>query len=275
MTVPRLRARLNSADPLVMGVLNVTPDSFSDGGLYQSVEQAVDRVGVMIDEGVDIIDIGGESTRPGSIPPTPNEELDRVLPILEAVRTHFDIPISIDTSTPEVMRAALRYKISMINDVRALQRSGAVEAIGDEALVVLMHMQGTPQTMQVNPRYTDVVKDVWTFLSNRIAAVETAGVAKNRLILDPGFGFGKTLAQNLQLIQELPKFLSLGCPVMVGLSRKSSIRQLATDLIAGSVAGALASVSLGAKIVRVHDVGATVSALSVWHELGESKLGAV
>jgi dihydropteroate synthase len=253
-----------------MGVLNVTPDSFSDGGLFQTIDSALARVAEMVSEGADIIDIGGESTRPGSVQPSTQEELDRVLPVLEAVQTEFDCPISIDTSTPALMIEAVSRGVALINDVRALTRPGAHEAVGSEAFIVLMHMQGTPATMQEAPHYEDVVMEVSDFLIERVNALQAAGINEDRFILDPGFGFGKTRLQNMQLIRGIPVLLAKGYPVMIGLSRKSSIQQLASDVVVGSVAGALASRAAGAKIIRVHDVAATISAFNVWREIEQA-----
>ncbi len=254
-----------------MGILNVTPDSFSDGGQFQSLEAALRQTDVMIQGGADIIDIGGESTRPGARRPSQQEELDRVLPILDGVQARFDIPISIDSSTPELISAAASREVAMINDVRALTLPGAVAAVGDFAVVALMHMQGTPKSMQVAPRYQDLFGEINVFFSERIKALESGGICRERLILDPGFGFGKTPDQNFELIRGLSKFSGFDLPVMIGLSRKSSLRTVTDDILSASVAGALAAVAAGARLIRVHDVGATVGALAVWKAIHDER----
>jgi dihydropteroate synthase len=258
--------RLDLSRVAVMGVLNVTPDSFSDGGNFISRDRALAHARAMVAEGADLIDIGGESTRPGAQPVTAQEELDRVIPVIEALRGETDVPFSIDTSKPEVMRAAVAAGAGFINDVYALRAPGALGAAADlQVPVCLMHMQGEPRTMQDNPRYRDVVADVMNFLSGRIAACEDAGIPRRRLVADPGFGFGKTVEQNLALLRGLNAFRDLGVPVLAGLSRKSMIGKL-LDLpverrLHASVALALLAVQNGARIVRVHDVGPTVEAL--------------
>lgn len=254
-----------------MGILNVTPDSFSDGGQFQSLEAALRQIDAMIQGGADIIDIGGESTRPGARRPSQQEELDRVLPILDGVQARFDVPISIDSSTPEVISAAASLEVAMINDVRALTLPGAVAAVGDFALVALMHMQGTPESMQVAPRYQDLFGEINGFFSERIQALELGGINRERLILDPGFGFGKTPDQNFELIRGLSEFSVFDRPLMIGLSRKSSLRTVTDDILSASVAGALAAVVAGASLIRVHDVGATVSALAVWKAIYDER----
>lgn len=261
--------KLDLTRPHVMGILNVTPDSFSDGGHYSQVDAAVQHALTLIDEGIDILDIGGESTRPNATPVTLAQELDRVIPVIEALVAHqINIPISIDTYKPAVMRAAITAGASIVNDVSALQEEGAIAAVADTDVgVCLMHMQGTPQTMQDNPNYADVVKEVCAFLSERVVICQQAGIATNRLIIDPGFGFGKTRAHNITLIQELDKLMQLKLPILVGLSRKSVLGQVTGhDVDArlyASVAAAVISVMKGAQIVRVHDVKATVEALKV------------
>ncbi len=261
--------KLDLARPHVMGILNVTPDSFSDGGHYSQIDAAVQHALTLIDEGVDILDIGGESTRPNATPVTLTQELNRVIPVIEALVAHqINIPISIDTYKPAVMRAAIAAGASIVNDVRALQEEDAIEAVADTHVgVCLMHMQGTPQTMQDNPNYGDVVKEVSGFLSERVTVCQQAGIASNRLLIDPGFGFGKTRAHNITLIQQLNALTQLGLPILVGLSRKSVLGQVTgSDVDArlyASVAAAVISVMKGAQIVRVHDVKATVEALKV------------
>jgi dihydropteroate synthase len=264
-----------SARTLVMGILNVTPDSFSDGGRYLRVDRAVGHAMQMIADGADIIDIGGESTRPGSHPVSADEEIERVVAVIEALRRKTSIVISVDTSKPEVMRAAANAGASIINDVRALRLTGAIEAATELALpVCLMHMQGEPETMQVNPGYTDVVTEVLQFLLLRAERCMAAGIEREQIIIDPGFGFGKTLQHNLSLLAGLHRFVATGFPVMVGLSRKSMVRALAdspgSDLVAGSVTLALYAARHGAHIVRVHDVRQTVEALRIQLALDQS-----
>lgn len=261
------QALLNNR-PLIMGVINVTPDSFSDGGHYTTTKKATELVHRLIEEGADILDIGGESTRPGSQPVSFNEELSRVIPVIEfAVK--WNIPVSVDTSKPKVMRAAMLAGASMINDINALQAPGALEAAADDsAIVCLMHMQGQPDTMQNTPQYKNVVAEVKIFLEQRIQAVMSAGIPPERIIIDPGFGFGKTLEHNLTLLRQLDQFSSINLPILVGISRKSMLGAITgndvSDRIHASVAAALLAVIKGAKIVRVHDVKATHDALSVY-----------
>ena len=252
--------------PIVMGILNVTPDSFSDGGRFIGREAALRRVREMIEEGAQIIDVGGESTRPGAQAVSVEEELARVIPVIEAIRSESAIPVSIDTSKPEVMRAAVDAGASLVNDVRALREPGALTAVADLGVpVCLMHMQGEPRTMQQAPRYDDVVAEVLAFLEERVAACEAAGIPRERIILDPGFGFGKTLDHNLALFRALPRFAATGLPVLVGVSRKSMIGQVlevpVAERLAGSLALASLAVWLGAAIVRSHDVRETVHAV--------------
>lgn len=261
--------RLNLDRPIVMGVLNVTPDSFSDGGRFLEREAALQRAQAMAGEGAALIDVGGESTRPDSRPVSVQEELDRVVPVVERLAATLNVPVSVDTSKPEVMREALRAGAGMINDVRALQISGALEVLADypDAAICLMHMQGTPTTMQHAPRYDDVVAEVGDFLAGRMRACEAAGIRRGRIVVDPGFGFGKTLAHNLLLLRHLDQLLILGAPILVGLSRKSTIGTL-LDLpidrrVFGSVAAAVIAAWQGARIIRAHDVEATVQALKV------------
>ncbi|MFZ2300579.1 MAG: dihydropteroate synthase [Gallionella sp.] len=260
--------RLDLSRPLVMGIVNVTPDSFSDGGLHLLRDAAVAHVQQIISEGADIIDIGGESTRPGAQPVSIQEELDRVMPIIEGLRG-VPVPISIDTCKPQVMRAAVAAGVQMVNDIGALQDAAAMSAVaaGDVA-VCLMHKQGDPQTMQAQPHYQDVVAEVCEFLRGRIAAVTAAGIARERIVIDPGFGFGKTLEHNLALLRHLGKLCELDAPVLAGLSRKSMLGTLTGQdvehRVHASVAAALIAVQRGASIVRVHDVRATVDALKIW-----------
>ena len=250
--------------PLVMGILNLTPDSFFDGGRYTNLSSALKQAEAMIEAGADIIDVGGESTRPGAAPVTESEELARVIPIIEAIRQRFSVPLSVDTSTPSVMRAALTLGVEMINDVRALTRKGALSACAEgDAYIVLMHMQGTPASMQRSPQYADLFGEINQFFEDRIIACSEAGINASRLILDPGFGFGKTLDHNFKLVDGLDQFLGHGRPLLLGLSRKRSIAEMASDVVAGSVAGHLLAVLGGASIVRVHDVGPMVSAVQV------------
>lgn len=260
--------QLDLSRPRVMGILNVTPDSFSDGGEFLAAGQAVARAREMAAEGADIIDIGGESTRPGAAPVSVEDELARVLPVIEALHGQVDALISVDTSKPEVMQAAVAAGADIINDVRSLQAPGAPAAAAETgAAVCLMHMQGEPRSMQADPRYENVITDVADFLRQRIAVAEAAGIARSRLLVDPGFGFGKTLAHNLSLLKHLGELADSGLPVMVGLSRKSMIGKL-LDLpveqrLHPSVALAVIAVMRGASIVRVHDVAATVQALAM------------
>jgi dihydropteroate synthase len=255
--------------PLVMGILNVTPDSFSDGGRYQALEFAVERAERMIKDGVDIIDIGGESTRPGSPSVPVDEELRRVMPAIYALR-ELGYPLSIDTCKPDVMREAIIAGADMINDINGFRAPGAIEAVRDsDCGLCVMHMQGTPQGMQANPDYDDVVADVIAFLRARIDALLAAGVARERITIDPGFGFGKSVEHNYALLRSISRMEGeLGLPVLAGLSRKSMIGAVTgrsvEQRLAGSLAGALAAVAQGARIVRAHDVAETVDALKVW-----------
>jgi dihydropteroate synthase len=261
------RFQLSLDRPLVMGILNVTPDSFSDGGQFTSLDLAVKHARQMIAEGADLIDLGAESTRPGAQSVDPALELRRLMPVLEAL-VPLGVPISIDTRRPEIMRAALAMGADCINDVQALQFEGALDAVRESnCAVCLMHMQGTPGTMQAAPLYRDVVKEVGQFLRDRVQAVQRLGLSANRLLVDPGIGFGKTLEQNLALIGRLSE-LAPEVPVLIGLSRKRMVGDLTgrpiSERLPGSVGGALAAIARGAAVVRVHDVAATVEALSVW-----------
>ena len=268
-----LSRALAARRPLVCGILNVTPDSFSDGGRFDSLDRAVEHGRTLAAEGADLIDIGGESTRPGSRPPTVAEELDRVVPVVEALVRQVPVPLSVDTSRPEVMRAAVAAGASMVNDVRALQRPGALEAAAQLGVpVCLTHMQRSPETMQEDRRYRDVVIDVRTFLAERIGACLDASVRPGHVVVDPGFGFGKTLSHNVALLASLDAFTGLGVPVMVGLSRKSMLGQLTgrtvRDRLPGSLAAALLAVQRGASVLRVHDVAATRDVLAVLEAVG-------
>ena len=260
--------QLDMTYPKVMGIVNVTPDSFSDGGKYASVDLAVEHALQLIAEGADILDIGGESTRPGAAPVGLEEELRRVIPVIEALSKVTAVPISIDTYKPEVMRAAIQAGADIVNDICALREDGALEIVANSnAGVCLMHMQGIPQTMQINPQYTDVVSEVKQFLADRVEACLAHGIGRERIMLDPGFGFGKTTAHNIALIQHLGNFVELGFPLLVGLSRKSVLGRIAggdeQQRLHAGLAASVISVMKGAKIVRVHDVKATVDALKV------------
>lgn len=254
--------------PLVVGILNVTPDSFSDGGSYLDFSTAFDRANRMLSDGADIIDIGGESTRPGAQSVSEADEIARVIPVVEAL-ARASYAVSVDTRKPAVMRAAIDAGASMINDVSALSAPGSIEACAKgEVGVCLMHMQGEPSTMQRAPSYEDVVADVRDFLARRAQASIVGGIAHDRIVLDPGFGFGKTLAHNLTLLRALDAIAALGFPVLAGLSRKASLGALTgrpvTERLAASLAAALAALVHGAALLRVHDVRETVDALKVW-----------
>lgn len=260
--------QLDLTTPRVMGIVNVTPDSFSDGGKFSQTRQAVAHALQLAEEGADILDIGGESTRPNAMHVSLQEELNRVMPVIESLVGQINIPLSIDTYKPQVMQAAIDAGASIVNDVRALQEEGALEIVAkSNAGVCLMHMQGTPQTMQNHPHYDDVVNEIKAFLAARLQASIDAGVAKSRIVLDPGFGFGKTREHNISLIRELESFISLGQPLLVGLSRKSVLGQVTgNDVDArlyASIAASVIAAQKGAKILRVHDVRATVEALKV------------
>ena len=267
--------------PLVMGIINVTPDSFSDGGRHLQRDAALAYAHQLIDEGADILDIGGESTRPGAQSVGIQEELDRVIPIIEglcgASAPISPVPISIDTSKPEVMQAAIAAGARMVNDIDALQDAAAMNVVAaSNVAVCLMHKRGNPQTMQEQPLYQNVVDEVGAFLCVRIAAAEAAGIRRERIVIDPGFGFGKTLAHNLALLRELKKLTELGVPVLAGLSRKSMLGALTgqdvVDRLPASIAAALIAVERGAGIVRVHDVRATVDALKIWNAVNGAGL---
>jgi len=257
--------------PRLIGIVNVTPDSFSDGGEHAVLEAAVAHGLRLAGEGADALDVGGESTRPGARDVDVEEELRRVVPVIERLARDTALPISIDTSKPDVMRAAVAAGAGMINDVYALRRDGALDAAASLGVpVVLMHMQGEPRSMQDAPYYDDVVAEVHRFLAERIFAAEMAGIDKKRIVVDPGFGFGKTSAHNLLLLAQMERFTELGVPVLAGVSRKKTIGELTGrehphDRVHGSVAAALIAAQRGAKLLRVHDVAATVDALKVWN----------
>lgn len=261
--------RLTLDRPRVLGIVNITPDSFSDGGEHATADAAVAHGLRLVEEGADALDVGGESTRPGAEEVSVEEELRRVIPVIERLARETRVPISIDTSKPEVMRAAVAAGAGLVNDVYALRREGALDAAAELGVpVILMHMQGEPRSMQEAPQYENVVAEVHGFLAQRIFACEMAGIPKKHLVLDPGFGFGKTLEHNLALLAQLARFTELGCPVLAGLSRKRMIGALTgrevDERVTGSVAAALIAVQRGARLVRVHDVAPTVDALKVW-----------
>ena len=264
---------LDLGRPCIAGIVNVTADSFSDGGRFLDPERAVEHGLRLVAEGADLLDIGGESTRPGSVEVAAEEEIARVVPVIEALAREVAVPISIDTSKPEVMRAAVAAGAGLVNDVRALCGEGALDAAAELGVpVCLMHMQGEPASMQDAPHYDDVVGEVHRFLTERMFACQLAGIDKRRILVDPGFGFGKTLEHNLALLRSLARFAELG-PVLVGLSRKGMIGTLTghadpLDRAAGSAAAALIAVQNGATIVRVHDVAITRDALAVWRAVG-------
>jgi dihydropteroate synthase len=264
--------------PRVVGIVNVTPDSFSDGGEHATCAAAVAHGLRLAGEGADALDIGGESTRPGAQEIAAEEQIRRVVPVIERLSRETTLPISVDTSHPEVMRAAVAAGAGMINDVFALRREGALDAAASLGVpVVLMHMQGEPRSMQEAPHYDDVVADVHRFLAERIFCAEMAGIAKKRIVIDPGFGFGKTAAHNLLLLAQLERFTGLGVPVMAGFSRKKTIGDLTGrvdphERIHGSVAAAVIAAQRGARLLRVHDVAATVDALKVWNAVAEQPM---
>lgn len=261
--------RLDLKRPQIMGILNVTPDSFSDGGCFTGKNAAIIHAQAMLRDGASIIDVGGESTRPGAAEVSVQEELDRVIPAVESIAANLDVIISVDTSTPEVMLAAAAAGAHMLNDVRALQRPGALQAAANTGLpVCLMHMQGEPQNMQAKPEYGDVTEDVYFYLARKIQQANQAGIGNERLLIDPGFGFGKSLEHNLQLLAELKRFKTLGLPLLVGMSRKSMIgaltgRTIPVERVQGSVAAAVIAAMHGAHILRVHDVKETADALKI------------
>ncbi|MBY6205078.1 dihydropteroate synthase [Halomonas denitrificans] len=252
-----------------MGILNVTPDSFSDGGRFHGVDAALEHARRMVADGADLLDVGGESTRPGAEPVDADEELERVVPVIEAIAAELDVPMSIDTMKPEVMRGAVAAGAAMINDVNGLRAEGAIEAAAELGVpVCVMHMQGEPRTMQSDPTYEDVTEDLLGFFRERIRACTDAGIDPAHLVLDPGFGFGKSLDHNLQLLAELARFRTLGHPLLIGISRKSMLgkitgREVAEDRVAASVAAAVLAAERGGNILRVHDVAETVDAVRV------------
>jgi dihydropteroate synthase len=263
---------LDLTQPKVMGVLNVTPDSFSDGGRYVSHGRALEHAQAMIEGGAAIIDVGGESTRPGAAAVSVEEQLRRVIPIVERLARDGRAIVSVDTSTPEVILAATAAGATLINDVRGLQRPGALAAAAAaKCAVCVMHMQGQPDSMQARPQYADVVAEVTGFLQSRVAACEAAGIARDCIVIDPGFGFGKTVAHNLALVRQLADFVALRLPVLIGMSRKSTIGVITgradAGRLAGSLALAVAAVLRGAHIIRAHDVAETVDALKVAHAI--------
>ncbi|ENK2257517.1 dihydropteroate synthase [Vibrio alginolyticus] len=259
---------LDLSRPHVMAILNVTPDSFSDGGKYNSIELALAQVDKMIKAGVSIVDVGGESTRPGAPDVSLEEELRRVVPVIKAIREKYDVWISVDTSKAEVMRQAIDAGADLINDIRSLQEPGALEVAAEANLpICLMHMKGQPRTMQVDPHYDDLMGDVSAFLEERIAACEVAGIDKSQLILDPGFGFGKTIEHNYHMLAHLEKFHEFGLPILAGMSRKSMIFKLldkpAAECTNASVVCATIAAMKGAQIIRVHDFEETIEAMKV------------
>lgn len=252
----------------VMGILNVTPDSFSDGGRFNRLDVALERARQIVDEGAAFVDIGGESTRPGSAPVSVQEELDRVCPVVEAVAREFDTVISVDTSSPEVIRESVRVGAGLINDVRSLQRDGALAAAVEAGVpVCLMHMKGEPKTMQAQPEYRNVLREVSSFLMERVRVAEQAGIAPENILLDPGFGFGKTLEHNLQLLAAQDQLRVLGYPLLIGMSRKTMLGQITgrdvAERLPASLAVATISALKGASVIRVHDVRETVDAVKV------------
>ncbi len=269
MTALNCNGRMLPLDsPVVMGILNVTPDSFSDGGRFLQRDAAVSRAMAMQQAGAAIIDIGGESTRPGALPVSADEETERVVPVIEALHAELDIPLSVDTSKPEVMVEAVSAGAGMINDVNALRAEGAVQVAAELGVpLCLMHMQGEPRTMQEAPAYTDVVAEVKGFLLQRLACCREAGIAEHTVLVDPGFGFGKTLEHNLALLRNLHEFADMGAGVLAGISRKSMLGALtgreAHERLAASITAAALAVERGAAVVRVHDVAETVDALSI------------
>ena len=266
--------RLSLDHPLIMGIVNVTPDSFSDGGRLDTAVAAVDHALKLAEQGADILDVGGESTRPGAAFVPPDEEMRRVLPVIEALAGH-GLMVSVDTRKPEVMSAALDAGAAMVNDVMALREPGALEMLaGSQAAVCLMHMQGEPQTMQQAPHYDDVVVEVGAFLQGRVAACEAAGIARERIVIDQGFGFGKTLEHNVALLKHLQGLTQLGVPLLAGMSRKSMLGALSgrgvDEREYAGVAAHLLALMRGARLVRVHDVAAMRDALAIWNAVEEA-----
>jgi dihydropteroate synthase len=264
----------------VMGVINTTPDSFSDGGQLTTLSAALDQAKAFIAEGVDILDIGGESTRPGSQPVDALEEMRRTIPLIEAIRKFSDIAISIDTNKSDVIRESVDAGADIVNSIWALRLDDSLQTAAELGVTVcLMHMQGDPETMQINPKYTDVVSEVLKFLAERLDAAIEAGIPKSRIIVDPGFGFGKTLEHNLQILKSLASFKSLGVPVLAGLSRKGMIGNITgrdiKQRLAGSLTTSVIAAMSGADIVRVHDVAETIDAVKIIRKLNETKLSGV
>lgn len=270
LKLPRGRT-LDLSTPQIMGIVNVTPDSFSDGGKYCQADSAVKHGLILLEQGASVLDIGGESTRPGAPDVGLEQELERVIPVIEGIRAQSDCIISVDTSKAEVMSAAIEAGADMINDVRALQEPGALDVAAryDDVAVCLMHMQGQPRTMQLNPSYEDLFKDISAFFQSRMTCCVEAGITPDRLILDPGFGFGKTLEHNFSLLGHLSYFAELQRPILAGLSRKSMFGKLLNrdtdERLAASLSGALLCAQQGAQIIRVHDVKETNDVLRVWH----------
>ena len=269
LSLPRNRT-LDLNKPIIMGIVNVTPDSFSDGGNYNSVDDAFNQAIRLIKDGAEILDIGGESTRPGAPDVALQEELERVIPVIKRIREASDCVISIDTSKAAVMEAAIEAGADIINDVRALQEPGALEVAAKhpDVPVCLMHMQGQPRTMQTNPTYENLISEIYQFFEERVLTCSKAGINQNRIILDPGFGFGKTLNHNFEILEKFNEFSTLGLPLLAGLSRKSMFGQLlnreTSERIAASLAGALLCAQKGAHIIRVHDVQETADVIGVW-----------
>ena len=267
------RYRLDLSQPNVMGIVNVTPDSFSDGGLHASTAAALAHCERLLEDGADLLDIGGESTRPGAQPATLDEELARVLPVVEGA-LRFGCPVSVDTNKPDVMAAVLALGADIVNDIHALQAPGAIEVLAShsQAGICLMHMRGTPASMQHQPVYADVVLEVSAFLRSRTESLQAHGIAAERIVLDPGVGFGKSVAHNIELLQRQAELLALGRPLLLGWSRKSTLGAITGrdvgERLPSSVAAALLAVQAGARIVRVHDVAATCDALAVWRAAG-------
>ena len=267
---------LDLSRPHVMGILNVTPDSFSDGGRFNHLDAALRHAVQMVEAGATLVDIGGESTRPGARIVSPTEELERVAPVVEAIARELDVVISVDTSTPAVMRETARLGAGLINDVRSLRRDGALDAAVDTGLpVCLMHMRGEPGSMQDDPRYPDILKEVRGFLEERIEACESAGIGRERIVIDPGFGFAKTQGHNLNLFRQMEQLLALGCPLLVGVSRKSmvgrALERAVGERLYGSLALAALAVAKGASIIRVHDVAETVDVVRMIHAVESAK----
>jgi len=270
-TYPFIEKSINNAAPQIMGILNVTPDSFSDGGKFSQIDAAMYQVEQMINDGAEIIDIGGESTRPGAKDVSKSDELLRVIPVLKAIKQRFNVLVSIDTSKAAVMSESIEHGADIINDVRALQEPECLTVVAQSDIrVCLMHMQGQPRTMQENPQYEHLIQDIKDFFVGRIQACQNIGIIKNRIILDPGFGFGKTVAQNYQLLAQLSQFSVLGLPLLSGTSRKSMLGSLLNrevdQRLSGSITTAILAAQQGAAIIRVHDVKETIDAMKILQE---------